>query len=245
MSTSSNMVTNMQAMPAEPNSNETALSSTSLEPGYYEETSMAIQYAGLWEVYNGVEPSGGSVRYTYDPAATITFTLNGQSLMLYLTRRPDGGPVTVCIDQQCQLMDTWSPDTRWIQPVSFVGLNAGIHQVEIRKLSSAYLDLDAIRVFEQPYPEMVSSPTQTPTGSPTPVFATATADLVETPTPTADVVVIPTGTPLPDVPSTETATMAPSVMPTTTETSSPTPTNTPLPTETSLPTAEPSATLAQ
>ena len=220
-----------------------------LQPGYYEETAPEIQYSGLWETY---ESSGGSVRYTLDANAAMTFTFDGQSLVLYLTRRPDGGSVTACIDQQCQLMDTWAPETRSMQNVSFAGLSAGTHQVEIRNISGVYLDLDALQVFEQPDPQIVVIPALTATSAPTlePTLVTATAGITETATasvspqftvvPATDVVV--TSTPaVSETPAETTApatTESPTMSATETFTAAPTETQmVPAATATSLPSA--------
>lgn len=160
-----------------------------LRAGSYEETQPEIQYAGVWNVYSGSEASGGAVNYTNDPNATISFQFEGTGVLLYLSKRADSGQKVICIDDACQLVDLHIAETQWNQPTAFVGLEPGVHSVQIRNVSTAYGDLDAVRVLGA--------------GDAAPVIvATATASATLTLTP--DAVVIPTATLIPTAAATPT-----------------------------------------
>jgi RHS repeat-associated protein len=242
-----------------------------LPPGSYEETDPAIAYTGAWSSYTGPEPSGGSLRYTTDPSATARFAFDGSGVILYFTRRADSGSRVLCLDEQCQLIDTFSPTTSWTQPVAFVGLTPGRHTVELRSISTYYTDLDAVRVMgrEAAPPVVTETPTVTATETPTaPVVITitasvtwtpeivtstptsewtpeatltATATVTETPTIEASPTLIETPTEPPSATPSETVTETPTMSLTPSATATASETPTDAPTPTDFPTAPPAA----
>jgi hypothetical protein len=118
-----------------------------LSVGLHQETHAGISYSGAWVPYSATGPSGGSMNYTDDPNATISFSIEGSGLTIYRTMYTNRGPMQVCIDGACQTVQNYNATTLWAQPVSFTGLVVGTHSVTISNTSTAYIDLDAVEVL--------------------------------------------------------------------------------------------------
>jgi len=118
-----------------------------LPVGLHQQTHAFIAYTGSWITFTGTGPSGGSVKYTNDPSATVSFCINGSQMTIYRTKHPNRGPADVYIDGAFHsTMQNYNATLVWAVPEVFSGLGAGTHTVEIRNTSSAYIDLDAVRV---------------------------------------------------------------------------------------------------
>ena len=79
--------------------------------------------------------------------AQASFDITGANrLTIYRTLYSNRGPMEVCIDTACQMVQNYSEPVQWQQPVEFDVSSTATHTVTIRNPSSAYIDLDAIRV---------------------------------------------------------------------------------------------------
>ena len=80
-----------------------------------------------------------------DAGATVTFQIDGNMLVLYRTLNTNRGVMEVCVDAlPCELVDNYSATRLLQQPVTFTGLGAGVHTVQVSNTSSAIIDLDAV-----------------------------------------------------------------------------------------------------
>ena len=108
--------------------------------GYHEEYHPDISYSeGAWV-------DGTRFDYTNTENATVSFSIEGEGLILYRTLAFNRGPMEVCIDGGCVIVDNYDVGVLYAQPVIFPNLGPGIHAVTIRNASTAYIDLDAVAV---------------------------------------------------------------------------------------------------
>jgi hypothetical protein len=118
-----------------------------LPPGLHQETDGRIRYTGTWTSMSAAGPNGGSLKYNSTPDATARFEITGGTrLTLYRTMNSNRGPIEVCIDTSCRTVQNWAASIAWAQPVVFDGLTTATHSVTIWNTSTAYVDLDAVRV---------------------------------------------------------------------------------------------------
>ncbi|NDJ78595.1 MAG: hypothetical protein GYB65_20285, partial [Chloroflexi bacterium] len=124
-----------------------------LDPGSYEED-YGLSYTGSWGTYTGVGPSANQFYYTGDTSASVSFRINGQSLVLYQTLYSGFGYAQVCIDGGCQYIYTYTPGVVWQQPFTFGNLGSGIHDVTISNVN-AMIGIDRIEVLAtaEPVPD--------------------------------------------------------------------------------------------
>ena len=122
----------------------------SLTSGLYQENDPNISYLGNWLSSSNTILSGGSLVYSNDPNAQISFKINSDALTLYRTRNSDRGSIQVCVDLTCQMVNNTTPDLEWTVPYTLENLGAGVHTITIRNQSAKYIDLDAIRVGTTP-----------------------------------------------------------------------------------------------
>ncbi|MBN1286999.1 MAG: PKD domain-containing protein [Anaerolineae bacterium] len=126
--------------------NVTILAAQALPVGRYEQTDSRIVYTGNWLTFSWPSTSGGSLTYTNDTSATASFKIDGAALILYRTIEVNRGPMEVCIDGNCQIIQNYG-SIQWQAPVTFSGLGSGIHYVTIRMADVQYIDLDAVEVL--------------------------------------------------------------------------------------------------
>jgi len=114
--------------------------------GTYENEDTNIIYAGNWTVWNTTGASGGSTRYSNDPAASATLTFSGRQVSLLFTRYTSRGNIAITIDGGTPvLLNQYGSGltfkNRWDSPL----MDAGTHTVKFSHPGGAkYIDLDAI-----------------------------------------------------------------------------------------------------
>ncbi len=116
--------------------------------GTYENEDANIVYTGTWTTWNDVRASGGSIRYSNDPAATATLTFYGRQVSLLFTRYTTRGNISITIDGGTPVLlnqygSTLTFQNRWDSPL----MDAGTHTVVLRHPGGTkYIDLDALIV---------------------------------------------------------------------------------------------------
>ncbi|MEZ4669905.1 MAG: M4 family metallopeptidase [Anaerolineae bacterium] len=198
-----------------------------LGAGLYQENAAGLTYSGVWATYSGSGPNGGSLSYSNDLNAQVSFSISGDALRIYRTKAFNRGPITVCVDSvlPCTTVNNTDSGVVWNVPVVIGSLGAGTHNIVIRNASSStsqYIDIDAIEVLATTPPSLSQSTTE-------PTQALPTADQ-PTAAPTDVPTVEPSPTPLPTEAPTVEPTPAPTEVPPTPE-PSPTPLPTDVPTE--------------
>ena len=97
-----------------------------LPVGLHESDDPRVAYSGSWLAYDD-----GTHRLTYsaDPAARITFVVEGGGFTLYQTQYATRGVAEVCIDDRpCVSVNNYLPaGLTWAVPHAFTGLGAGLH----------------------------------------------------------------------------------------------------------------------
>jgi hypothetical protein len=119
-----------------------------LTEGFYENTEGRLEYDGSWKYY---DKEGESITYTNQVNDTLSFAVDGDAFVLYMTQDVNRGNFEVCIDDilPCTQLSNNGSLIFGI-PHLFKDLGAGTHDVVVRNLSSGqYLDLDAIQVYSQ------------------------------------------------------------------------------------------------
>ncbi|NLF74479.1 MAG: S8 family serine peptidase, partial [Chloroflexi bacterium] len=119
---------------------------TPLGTGFHQQSHQSIGYVGAWNTGTNSAASGGSFAFTNDPNARAIFQIDGEGLAIYRVTGANRGSMQVCIDGTCQTVNNYSTTTFWKQPVVFDDLGSGVHDVEIRNQSAAYMDLDVVEV---------------------------------------------------------------------------------------------------
>ena len=118
--------------------------------GTYENEDSNIVYTGNWTVWNHASTSGGSTRYSNDPAASATLTFSGRQVSLLFTRYTSRGNIQITIDDGTPvLLNQYGSGltfkNRWDSPL----MNAGTHTVKFSHPGGAkYIDLDAIIIAD-------------------------------------------------------------------------------------------------
>ena len=121
--------------------------------GTYEDTSPAVAFAGSWVSWSDPGNSGGSARYSNDPAASAGLLFSGSSLTLVYVKQWNGGIATVTIDGAVvDQLDTYAA-TRLFQQQKSYSVAAGAHTVSVAvsgnknaASSGTYLIFDAFKV---------------------------------------------------------------------------------------------------
>ncbi len=141
-----------------------AQSPVPVSPGTYQNDDPNIAYTGNWTTWNDARTSGGSTRYSNDPAASATLTFSGRQVSLLFTRYTSRGNIEITIDGGTPvLLNQYGAaltfQNRWDSPL----MDAGTHTVEFSHPGGTkYIDLDAI---------IISDPESTP-----PAFILLSAD---------------------------------------------------------------------
>lgn len=118
-----------------------------LQAGFYDERDSRITYSDKWVPFNGVGPSANTLQVTNFKNEIIQFAYSGSGVVIYRRRDSNRGPMQVCVDTTCQTITNSNPTIQWQVPAQFMSVNA-VHNVRIRNLSSALIDLDAIQIIQ-------------------------------------------------------------------------------------------------
>ncbi|MEZ4670967.1 MAG: CSLREA domain-containing protein [Anaerolineae bacterium] len=123
--------------------------------GSYEETNVNLTYSGNWQTYSGVGPKGGSMKYTNDPTAKVSFIVanTAERVVIYRTQANGYGPVEVYVDGVLYATMPGSPTLMWSVPyvVNFAP-NGSPRTIELRNTSSQYVGFEAFDVALAPQP---------------------------------------------------------------------------------------------
>ena len=128
---------------------------TPVTPGTYQNDNPNIAYTGNWTTWNTASASGGSTRYSNDPAASATLVFSGRQVSLLFTRYTTRGNIEVTIDGGTPVLlnqygSTLTFQNRWDSPL----MDSGTHTVVLRHPGGTkYIDLDAL---------IISSPESNP-----------------------------------------------------------------------------------
>ncbi len=112
----------------------------------YENENSNIIYTGNWTIWNDARASGGSTRYSNDPAASATLTFSGRQVSLIFTRYTTRGNIAITIDGGTPVLlnqygAALSFQNRWDSPL----MADGTHTVVFSHPGGTkYIDLDAI-----------------------------------------------------------------------------------------------------
>ncbi len=143
---------NLSALSNSPSA--TAKSPTPVSPGTYQNDDLNIVYTGNWTNWNDARTSGGSTRYSNDPAASGTLIFTGRQVSLIYTRYTSRGNIAITIDGGTPVLlnqygATLSFQNRWDSPL----MDAGTHTVKFSHPGGTkYIDLDAIIISD---PEVI------------------------------------------------------------------------------------------
>ena len=116
--------------------------------GTYQEKDANIVYTGNWTDWTTAPASGGSTRYSNDPAASATLTFFGGQVSLVYTGYSTRGNIEISIDGGAPLLvnqrtSSLKYQNRWDSPP----LNTSLHTITLRHPGgTGYIDLDAIIV---------------------------------------------------------------------------------------------------
>ncbi|MCD4671434.1 MAG: hypothetical protein K8R77_02115, partial [Anaerolineaceae bacterium] len=118
--------------------------------GTYENEDSNIIYSGNWTVWNTASASGGSTRYSNDPAASASLTFSGRQVSLLFTRYTSRGNIEITIDGGTPVLlnqygNSLSFQNQWDSPL----MASGTHTIELRHPGGTkYIDLDALIVSD-------------------------------------------------------------------------------------------------
>ncbi len=129
----------------------------SLTVGYtFEDNSSYILYNGTWGPVSDASYSGGSMHFTGQPGASLSFTLSGAAgnrLTILRSTGPDRGDMQVCIGSGvCQSFSNYSLIPLTQQPLTILLPNDGSFTITITNQGTAgqYLDFDAVSLLASP-----------------------------------------------------------------------------------------------
>ena len=215
----------------------------------YQNDSPNLIFNGLWAPHTHAAYDGGTIFFTSEPQANVTFMVNataGQYLVLERVVAPDRANFTVCFSYLygCQTINNISSTVQFQKPISILLPWTALYPVTItfQGTGSQFGDIDLIAISNVLVQDLSLPETATAT-------ATVTQTLTETMTETATLTYTPSASPTSTYAGTETitpettveipsATATSTSTVTTTETETPQPTDTPLPTLTPVPPTE-------
>jgi hypothetical protein len=170
--------------------------------GYYEQNNANLTYTGTWTQNAGlVGTSAGTHSTSNVVGSSVTWQMQGTTLVLYRTTRTDGTAVaTICFDANCQAISFNDlTTTRPMQIASYQVACLSICTVSITHTGGpgSFITMDAMVVFSNP-PTITPIATQTSLPIPMPVtfapnYPTQIPPLTQIPYPTR----LPTNTALP------------------------------------------------
>ncbi|MBE2184057.1 MAG: S8 family serine peptidase [Anaerolineae bacterium] len=205
----------------------------------YQNDSPNLIFNGLWAPHANAVYDGGTIFFTSEPKASVTFMVNataGQYLVLERVVAPDRANFTVCFSYLygCQTINNISSTVQYQKPISILLPWTALYPVTItfQGTGSQFGDIDLIAISNVLVQDLLLPATATAT-----ITETATLTYTPSASPTGTYTSTETITPetTVEIPS-ATATSISTV--TTTETETPQPTDTPLPTLTPVPPTE-------
>ncbi len=124
---------------------------------YFEDDSPNVTYNGVWISGSGPGYGGGTVHYTGQPGASVSFMVTvsaGDQLQIHRTGSPDHGLMQVCIGTQCTSFSNYNPIIAYGQPLNILMPNAGTFQVTLTNegTSGQYMDFDEVFLGYAPGP---------------------------------------------------------------------------------------------
>jgi len=136
--------------------------------GRYEENHPFVTLTGTWNVQTGSVYS--SARSVYTDTGIAQFYIQGDALIFYAQVGTGRGATEVCISGVCATYNAYSPTTGLQVPFLISGFSYGIHEVTMRRLTGAWMDLDAIEVLDTRVSSggdiLIEFPTPYPTSTP-------------------------------------------------------------------------------
>ncbi len=122
----------------------------------FEDTNVNLTYNGVWISDSNASYSNGSVKYTGQNGASVSFTVNvaaGNRLTLLRTAAPDHGLMQMCIGVQCTTFSNYGLPTAYQQELNVLMPNAGTYPITLTNLGSGgtpYMDFDAVVLNASP-----------------------------------------------------------------------------------------------
>ena len=123
----------------------------SIGPGLYDDTHSGWTYTGNWAKWTGTGPYQNTFHYSSTTGSDYaTFTFEGTMFELTYSERSSRGEMDIFVDNSYvttlnayNLTPTWQKS--WTLPSA---LSSGYHTVKIVHKSGAYIDIDAIGIFD-------------------------------------------------------------------------------------------------
>jgi hypothetical protein len=120
-----------------------------LGTGTIEENAPDLIYTGNWLDFSGVGPRNGAFRYTNDPTARVSFTVNSsvERVIFYRTMLNIYGSADIYVNGtfRTTLPSTY-PALLWGQPF-MLALTPGTNTIELRNTSTNYMSVDSIALL--------------------------------------------------------------------------------------------------
>jgi hypothetical protein len=125
-------------------------------PGSYQEDEPELLYSGVWLSSSTTGPLGGARKYTNDPNASVSFSIDSSvgRIKLYRTTYAAGvyGSLQVFVDNSATPLTT-IPNTSaaflYGQPFTF-SVTPGNHVITLKNVGSTYSDIDQITLLPPP-----------------------------------------------------------------------------------------------
>ncbi len=116
-----------------------------------------LTYNGVWITASNATYDGGTVMYTGQTGASVSFMVTvsaGDRLQITRSTESQHGTMQVCIGAQCSTYSNYSQINLYQQQLNLLMSNAGTFLVSITNLAPAgqYLDFDAVRLLSPPTP---------------------------------------------------------------------------------------------
>ncbi len=122
----------------------------------FQDISPNLTYNGVWINNNNAAYDGGSVQYTGQNGASVSFTVTvaaGNKLQILRTASPDHGLMQLCIGVQCTTFSNYGLPTAYQQPLNILMPNAGTFAITLTNLGSGgtpYLDFNSVSLSGSP-----------------------------------------------------------------------------------------------
>ncbi|MBL8156404.1 MAG: hypothetical protein JNM70_19645, partial [Anaerolineae bacterium] len=120
-----------------------------LGTGTIEENAPDLTYTGNWSDFSGVGPRNGAFRYTNDPTARVSFTVNSsvERLIFYRTMLSIYGSADIYVNGTFRTtLPSTFPALLWGQPF-MLALTPGTNTIELRNTSPNYMSVDSIALL--------------------------------------------------------------------------------------------------
>ncbi len=119
-----------------------------LGPGDYQENHPAIRFEGTWKIQSADGYLGGQRIVSTSPDAWAGFSFRGTGVVIYREHGTKGGTMELCVDDRCRTVSNLFFRDFGTQPYGSQSLTPGVHRARIRKIDGEFIDLDAIRVYD-------------------------------------------------------------------------------------------------